>query len=296
MLVGLLALLVSWQAHGAVAEKGRIRQPRNIYELVYGFHYTFTTGLLKGDDLRIYETHTPKEIQQLNPELYRRISTDVKRWTDEWIQHVETNEEPISQGRMEKANQLVEKTESILKQYFESRGWSYKPMRVVWIPPKAFADDRDRYKTTAGMFIPFYPDAFFATVDWPIPIELVLVHESLHYNAAERPFGGALVEGVTDTGARHIVRKYDLLGAGDVRQAGTYPREREGVEYVLERIAEKTGSDREQALDMLLGAYLTGNQDEMTKTFGKDAWDRVLRLSGSLGSWDPPKIKKALGK
>ena len=288
-------LSIATGVYGAVTEKGEVRQPRNIYELIYAFEYTFPR-LLKPEELKIFETRTPKEIQQIAPELYARISIDIKRWTDEWIQHIRSKEEPITEGRLQKANHLVERIESALKQYFDARGWTYRPMRVVFLPPKAFQDDRNRGKMTAGVFIPFYPDSFFATIDWPIPIELVLVHESLHYNAADRTFGAAMIEGVTDVGARHLARKYELMSPGEIRSVDTYPLEREGVEQILEKITERTGQSREEALDLLLAAYLTGSQDEMAKIFGKEAWGRVLRLSGSTGSWHASKIRKALDK
>ena len=291
--IGVPVLLVSSSAPAAVTEKDKVRQPRNIYELSYSFRHTFAK-ILSNDEMRLYERHTPKEIRELNPALYARISVDVKRWTDEWIQHILTTGDPIPEQKLEGANRLAVKVEGILKQYFEARGWPYRPMRVVFIPPRAFQDDRDRGKVTGGMFIPFYPDAFFATVDWTFPIETLLVHESLHFNAEERPFGAALVEGVTDVASRHLVRKYDLVSAGDVRRVDSYPTERKGVEFVLDRLMEKSGRSRDEAVDMLLGAYLTGDQNGLTSFFGAEAWGQVLRISHYPRSWRPGNIDKAL--
>ena len=79
--IGVPVPLVSSSAPAAVAEKGKVQQPRNIYELIYSFQFTFQR-LLKPEEMKLYETRGPKEIQKINPELYARISADVKRWTD----------------------------------------------------------------------------------------------------------------------------------------------------------------------------------------------------------------------
>lgn len=294
--ITVLALLGWSSAPGAVTEKGKVGQPRNIYELIYSFQFTFQR-LLKPEEMKLYETRGPKEIQKINPELYARISTNVKRWTDEWIQHTRTTRDPIPQKRLSDGQQLAVQIEGMLARYFQERGWPYRPMQVVFIRPRDFIDEHNRDKTTGGMFIPFYPDAFFATIDWPMPLELVLVHESLHFNAAEGPFGSSLVEGTTDTSARYLARKFELMSAGDLRRAESYPLERKGVETILEKMMERTGRSREQALEVLLETYLTGRQEEMTRIFGERAWNFVLRLSSAQrGAWQVGKIEKALGK
>ncbi len=121
MMIPAISALSSVQA--AVTEKGEARQPRNIYGLVYAFQHTFER-LLKPYELKLYETHTPKEIQQINPELYDRISTDVKRWTDEWIQHIQSTGDPIPEKRLSDAQQLATRIEGMLAQYFKEKGWT----------------------------------------------------------------------------------------------------------------------------------------------------------------------------
>jgi len=294
--IGVPVLLVSSSVPAAVTEKGKVQQPRNIYELNYSFQFTFQR-LLKPEEMKLYETRGPKEIQRINPELYARISADVKRWTDEWIQYTRTTRDPIPEKRLSDGQQLAVKIEEMLARYFQELGWPYRPMQVVFIRPRDFIDEHNRDKTTGGMFIPFYPDAFFATIDWPIPLELVLVHESLHFNAAEGPFGSSLIEGTTDTSARYLARKFELMSPSDLWRAESYPLERKGVETILEKMMERTGRSREQALEVLLETYLTGRQEAMTKIFGERAWNRVLRLSSAQrGAWQTGKIEKALGE
>lgn len=122
------------------------------------------------------------------------------------------------------------------------------------------------------------------------------MHESLHFNAVGKPFGSRLEEGVTETAARHLVLEYELLDAGKVNRAGAYLDEMKGVEFVLEGIVERTARSRDEALDVLLEAYLTGRQDEMEKIFGAEAWERVLKLSGTRDGWQTHKIEKAPGR
>lgn len=108
--------------------------------------------------------------------------------------------------------------DALLRDHFQGRTWPYRAMRVIFLPPRLFQDDRNRENWTSGMFIPYYPDAFFAAVDWPVPMEMLLVHESLHFNAITDPFGARMAEGLTETATRHLVVKYGLLTEGDVRR------------------------------------------------------------------------------
>jgi hypothetical protein len=277
----------------AVTSTGEVRQPRNIYELVYGFQHTFA-NILKPDELRLYSTLSPEEIREKNADLYQRISQDVKAWTDEWVRYVRSSRDPIPQNRLEDARHLAQQVDSILKTHFESRHWPYRSIRVEFLPPRVFLDERHRGDITSGMFIPFYPDAFFATVDWPAPIKLVLVHETLHYNKTGPEYGRPMTEGITEAGARALVLKYGLLSAHEVTKGGAYPSELKGIELVLEETMKRTGGSRDDALDLFLGAYLTGNQDPMCKVFGVGTWAEVIKLGWSDDGWQTHRIAKVL--
>jgi hypothetical protein len=125
-------------------------------------------------------------------------------------------------------------------------------------------------------------------------MELVLVHESLHFNETGAPFGQPLKEAITETGARYLVLQYELLTQNALRRAEAYERERKGVELILEEIMSRTKRSREEATELFLEAYLTGRQDEMNKVFGAEIWKRVIELSRSQGAWQTHRIKKAL--
>ena len=293
LIVALFTLVSDSRPKGAVTERGQVRQPRNIYELVYSFQHTFAK-LLTGEELKQYHTMGPKQIRKENPALYDRISQDVKGWTDEWLESVRSSGDQITPKRLSAALGTADQVNATLRRYFDSKKWPYRPMHVEFLPPRVFLDERHRGDMTSGVFIPFYPDAFFATVDWPAPLELVLVHESLHFNATEEPFGARLAEGITEEGARHIVRKYDLVSAMALLTKDIYPQERKGVEFLLDRMKERANLEHDLALETLLEAYVTGRQDAMTKIFGAETWQRVLKLSDREEDWQTHKIEKAL--
>jgi hypothetical protein len=269
------------------------RQPRNIYELLYSIDHTFAR-VLKSDELKLVRARSPEEIRQTNPELYERVSQDVRAWTDLWIQHVRTTLVPLPEKRLNSAHAKAEQIDDILRNHFQAKKWAYRPLGVVFLPPQVFLDERHRGNITSGMFIPFYPDAIFVSVDWPVPMELVLVHEILHFNKTKDVFGMPLEEGLVETAARYLVVRYDLVTAYASRRVDTYPVERKGVDLVLEEIAKRTGTSRDEALELFLGAFLTGNQDAMNEVFGAETWERVIKLSQTRGGWQTHRIKKAL--
>lgn len=272
---------------------GETRQPRNIYELVYSFDHTFAR-VLKSDELKLVRTQSPEQIRRTNPELYERVSHDVRAWTDLWIGYVRTTLVPLPEKRLNTAHRKAEQVDGILRTHFTAKGWSYRPLDVVFLPPQVFLDERHRGNMTSGMFIPFYPDSIFVSVDWPVPMELVLVHEILHFNKTKDVFGQPLEEGLAETGARYLVVKYELLAAYGLRRVDTYPVERKGVELVLEEIMKRTGKSRDEAVELFLGAFLTGSQDAMNEIFGGETWERVIKVSQRWGDWQTHKIKKAL--
>ena len=271
------------------------RQPRTIYELWRSFDHTFQR-VLTLNELEQYRKRSPEQIKKEDPELYTRISQDVKAWTDLWIHHVRTAVVPLPEKRLAAAHRTAERVDGILRDHFRARGWPYRPLDVVFLPPQVFLDETHRENLTAGMFIPFYPDSIFVSVDWPVPIELVLVHEILHYNKTGDVFGRPVQEGLAETGARFLVVKYDLLTTRSLRRLDTYSTERKGIELVLEAIMKRTGKSRDEAVDLFLGAFLTGNQDRMNEIFGDQTWERVIKLSNTRGDWQTHRIKAALGE
>jgi len=58
----------------------------------------------------------------------------------------------------------------------------------------------------------------------------------------------------------------------------------------------RTGGSRDDAIDLFLEAYLTGNQDGMSRVFGVEPWAQVINLGQSDDGWQTHKISKALVK
>src|SRR5712692_8848775 len=93
---------------GRTPETGEDRQPRNIYELGRSFDHTFQR-ILTLNELEQYRNRSPEQIKEEDPELYARISQDVKAWTILWIHHVRTALVPIPEKRMEAAHRTAER-------------------------------------------------------------------------------------------------------------------------------------------------------------------------------------------
>lgn len=294
VLLAALVLGLSQSVHAATTP-GRTedRQARNIYELIYSMHHAFSQ-MLSPEELRIVMTRNPEEIRETHPELYRRISQRVKVWTQRWIEHVQNTYVPIAEKRLIAAQQASIRVDDILKSHFEARGWKYRRLEAVFLPPRVFLDEAHRDVWTSGVYIPFYPDAFFVSVDWPVPMELLLVHEALHFNRIGSHFGHEMSEGITEAGARYLVLEYELLKPSAVRRAPAYPREVEVVEMVLEEMMKRASKSRDEALEIFLAAYVTGNQDQMSEIFGAEAWARVVEVSQSERGWQTHKVKAAL--
>ena len=166
-LAALVGIIMISTVGGAVTESGKARQPRNIYGLIYSMEVTFGS-VLQADELKQYRTMSPKELRKKNPALYERISGDVKGWTDAWLRDALAHGDQISEKRLSEGEHIVKQIDPILRSYFEAKKWPYRPMKVIFLPPRLLQDERHRENITSGMFIPYYPDAFFATVDWPI--------------------------------------------------------------------------------------------------------------------------------
>jgi hypothetical protein len=279
--------------HAAVTTTGEVRQPRNIYELMYGVQHTLET-LLTGEELKLFSTLSPEKIKEVRPDLYDRVSQDVKRWTDEWLNHVQSAEEPITSKKLKEAQELASRIDGVLRTHFAEHHWPYRTLKVTFLAPKLFLDERERGKVTGGMYVPFYPGTFFATVDWTMPIESVLVHEAIHYNKTGLPYGSSLTEAITETATRDLVVKYGLQTTAEIQRVPAYLQERKGVEYLLDEMTKRASLTRQTALEIFLEAYLTGSQEKMIAIFGENAWNRVLALGGSDQTWQTHRIAKAL--
>jgi hypothetical protein len=79
-----------------------------------------------------------------------------------------------------------------------------------------------------------------------------------------------------------------------VKKLQAYLAEQKGVDLILDEIMKRTAMSRDDAIDLFLGTYLTGRQDDMIKIFGAEPWARVVELSGSSQDWQTQRILKAL--
>jgi hypothetical protein len=280
----ILAVLLSPALTRDSVGGGRDGQARTIPDLARAFSHTFSQ-ILTPEEYELYTSRTPEEIRAIDNELYRKINQNVGRWTDDWILWAARNLDTVPEKRLQKAMATASRIDGLARSYFEGRGWSYRSLRVVFLPQRLFHDARDRESRIRGVFIPFYPEVFFSTVDPSAPLELVILHENIHYNKRGRSLGRPLNEGITETAARHIVILHELLPSRVLRDLEVYPRERKLVETIVREIMAETGSDHDAALDLLLAAYLTGDQSEMERIFGEDSWTRVIELSRSERKW-----------
>lgn len=269
--------LASVHAQG-VTTSGKVRHARNVGELVASFEFTLY-GILTEAEKEHLEFLDPEGTRKTDPELYEKVSQNIRRWTEDWLEYAEAELETVPPERLQSARRKAERVDELMKGYFAEHGWPYRNLRAVFLPQRLFFDERRRYGKTLGVFIPFYPDVLFSTVDPFAPLEYILIHENLHYNAKSGAYGPRFVEGLTDAGARYLVAKYGLLGAAELRATQTYVQERNMVDVLCRRVSEVTGQTEEQALETLLTAYLTDDDDALTDAFGERAWAEIAALS-----------------
>jgi hypothetical protein len=80
-----------------------------------------------------------------------------------------------------------------------------------------------------------------------------------------------------------------------LREVGSYAKELQIVEYIIDRMLERTAMRREHAVEVLLHSYLTGDPAEMEAIFGTEAWSEVVRASRDLKKVRKT-AKRVLGK
>ncbi len=271
---------------------GRERQAKTINELLLAFDFTFR-GILTPAEYALYHEKTPEELKVESPVLYEKVSQNIQRWTDDWIRWAAQHLETVPPERLEKAEALVRTIDAPLRGYFESKRWPYRPLRVVFLPQRLLHNERARYRHLYGLFVPYYPEVFFSTIDPTSPMELVLIHESIHFQAGARQLSRSFTEGVTESAAELLARRWGLVTKGEVLQEGIYEEERAFIALLTEQIGQHTGATRDDALELLLGAYVSGDHAPLYGIFGTENWERVLELSRS-DPWPKRAIRRTL--
>jgi len=259
-------------------------EPETLFELIHSFDAKFARILTPAES-EAYASGTPDEIRAISPGLYDKIRRHVESRTEAWIREAARTHRKLSDKKRGRALDAVARVDRVMRPYFESRGWPYRTISVVFLPQRLFFDERRRGATTAGVFVPFYPEVFFATVDTNYPLELILAHETIHFNQQGSWLGRPLVEGITDRLARDLSASHGLVTEKKARRFVTYRRERALVDEIVTAIAERTGCDRAAALDMLVEAYVTGHPGRVEEALGSESWASLLEASRSAWGW-----------
>jgi len=251
-------------------------------------------GLVRAMELGIAQSLTPAErvvlaegtkeaLRETHPQLHAKISRSYVRWTDEWIRRNKRELASVPQRHIRRAEQSVADVDTRLRAYFGSRGWTYRPLQVVFVPQHLMAEPGLPSISARGMYVLFYPDVFFTALGPDATMRHTLIHEGLHFNKTGPGLGRTLAEGIAEAAATRLALEWGVVRKGTLRQANYYPRELQAVDYILDRMIERTGIRREQALEILLHTYLTGDSTEIEAIFGTAAWSEIVRASRGPG-------------
>jgi hypothetical protein len=222
---------------------------------------------------------SPDELRVLNPELHGKIQRSYVNWTDEWVRRAKAKLDTVPEQRLKRAQESAARVDSLVQSYFEARGWEYRGLEVVFLPQKLMVEPGLPTSSIRGMYGLFYPKAFFASLDPNARMEKTLIHETIHFNKTGPSLGRTLTEGITEAVASRLALEWGMVTGRQLRQDNIYPDELKVVEYLQDRIIERTGKTREQALEILLHAYLTGDSTQTEAILGSEAWSEVVRAS-----------------
>jgi len=260
-------------------------------------------GFLRALELGIAQDLTPRErdtlasrtheeLRETHPELHDKISRGFVRWTDAWVQRAARELETVPEPRIRRAEQAAAEVDHRVRSYFEARGWAYRPMRVVFLPRRLMTEPGLPSIQARGIYLRYYPEVFFTTLE-PDPLTRhTLIHEILHLNESGPDMGRALTEGIAEAAAAHLALEWGMVSRRALREANAYPRELELVAYLLDRMTERTGMPRAAALEILLHTYLTGDSTEVTAILGDSVWSEIVKVS--LGHGKVRKVARRL--
>jgi hypothetical protein len=227
----------------------------------------------------VLASRTREELRETHPELHEKIRQCFSAWTDEWVRRATREIEGVSASRMRRAEQAAAEVDDRLRAYFDARGWKYRPVKVVFLPHHLMVEPGRPSMQTRGMYLLYYPDVFFASLGAHATLRHTLIHESLHFNKTGAGLGRPLSEGIAEAAATQLGLEWDMVRKRALRDAGSYAKELQIVNYIVDRMLERTGMRREQAVEILLHTYLTGDPAEMDAIFGAEAWSEVVRAS-----------------
>ncbi len=288
-LIALAALLV-WVAitPGRSDSPSESEIPRSLPRFVRALDMGIVK-YLPPEELKLVKGRSSDELRESHPELYAKIRRNVKLWTDEWVQRAMEETETVSLERIGRAKEKAIEVDTRLRAYFDAKGWPYRTLSVVFLPQRLLYD-RGGTAKVRGMYMPYYPEAFFATLDPHSPVSHTFVHENLHFNKAGPEIGRTLSEGIVEVASEHLGLKWGFVSKRELRNADYYRRETKLVEDILEGMMEQTGLPRDEMLEILLSTYLTGDSTRMNEILGTDAWSRIIKAAKSHR--DVAKVRK----
>ena len=226
---------------------------------------------------------TSEELRETDPELHDKIRRSFVTWTDRWVRRATRGLERVPEQRMQRAKQATADVDGHLRAYFAARGWDYRPLQVIFLPQHLMEEPDLLSVRARGMYVLYYPDVIFASLDAKATMRHTLIHESLHLNKTGPGLGRTLTEGIAEVAATQLALEWGMVRRRALREANSYPKELQAVNYVIDRMTERTEMGRERAVEILLHTYLTGDSTEVEAIFGTAAWSEVVHASRNLG-------------
>ncbi len=294
---GLLIVFILLLPNIAQAYGEEPKQPSTIYRLKHSIDLSFSKFLTE-QEYFIYRSIPSEAVRKNDEELYRKISENTRRWIEQWMEFAAEELDKVPEKRLAEARAKAGRVNTALGEYFQARGWSYIPMKVVYIPQKLFHNEASIYVTTRGMYFTYYPSAFFVSLSPASAMEVVILHETLHFNRIRKVYGRPLDEGITEEATRYLILKLGLGSRKMLSKEEAYSTERERVGVIIKELVKRTGMERGEAIELLLACLITGNQEPIEAILGEKPWVEVIQLSwtegGSNDRWFNHDIRKIL--
>lgn len=280
------SLLVAAVGSGGVAGEVDPWMPETLPGLLRALQVGIAQNLTRPErDVLSNATHD--ELRETHPELYEKIRSCSARWTDAWIRRAQREIDDLPERRVRQAAKAAGEVDRRLRDYFEARGWRYRPMQVVFLPRHLMTEPGRPSVATRGLYLTYYPDLFFVSLGPSATLRQTLIHECLHFNKTGPSLGRTLAEGIAETAATQLCLDWGMAREEPLRDANHYAKEQQVVDYIVERMIDRTGMSRKEAVETLLHAYLTGESTGMDAVLGGEAWSRIVRASR-----DQEKVKK----
>jgi hypothetical protein len=219
-----------------------------------------------------------EDFRRNHPQLLDKMSRRFVELTDDWLASATERLGMVPASLVRGAEEDALEVERKLRAHFEERGWDYRSMKVIFVPRRLMAKKGERPRHL-GRYMLLYPDAFFATLDPHIPRKHTLIHESLHFNKRGPHLGRPLEEGITEVAAARLSVEWGMSTREALIRGNFYPKYQRAVRFILDKMVERSDRTHDQALEILLRTYLTGDQSEVRRILGGRSWARIVAAS-----------------